>query len=381
MKKFNPSIKFILFFSALVIASSSLIYTNFIVKKIADSERKKIELWAEAYKEVQEVDLDEELSMTVFKIIQENKTIPVILADEKDSIIAYINLDTTKIRKKDYLQKQLSIMKESREAIVIDYYQGKKNFIYYQDSLILKQLVYYPYIQLAIVFLFVLAAFFAFRSSQRAEENQVWVGMSKETAHQLGTPISSLLAWIEMLKLNDEDHTVVDEVTKDINRLETITERFSKIGSKPVLKETNVIEILDSSVEYLKRRTSSKVAYILNFGKYDTVNVPLNVALFEWVVENLCKNAIDAMAGIGSITIDVTNNPKNIFIEITDTGKGIPKSKYKTVFRPGYTSKKRGWGLGLSLAKRIIEIYHKGKIFVKTSEVGKGTTFKIILKK
>ncbi len=381
MKKINPSIKFILFFSALVIASSSLIYTNFIVKKIANDERKKIELWAEAYKEVQQVDLDEELSMTVFKIIQENKTIPVILADEKDSIIAYINLDTTKIRKKGYLKKQLSIMKESREAIVIDYYQGKKNFIYYQDSLILKQLVYYPYIQLAIVFLFVLAAFFAFRSSQKAEENQVWVGMSKETAHQLGTPISSLLAWIEMLKLKDEDHTVVDEVTKDINRLETITERFSKIGSKPVLKETNVIEILDSSVEYLKRRTSSKVAYILNFGKYDTVNVPLNVALFEWVVENLCKNAIDAMAGIGSITIDVTNNPKNVFIEITDTGKGIPKSKYKTVFRPGYTSKKRGWGLGLSLAKRIIEIYHKGKIFVKTSEVGKGTTFKIILKK
>ncbi len=381
MRKINPSIKFILFIFAVIIASSSLIYTNFIVKKIANEERKKIELWAEAYKEVQQVDLDEELSMTVYKIIQENKTIPVILADENDSIIAHINLDTTKIRKKDYLKKQLEIMRENQDVIVIDYYHGQKNYIYYQDSLILKQLVYYPYIQLGIVFLFVLAAFFAFKSSQRAEENQVWVGMSKETAHQLGTPISSLLAWIEMLKLKDEDHTVVNEVSKDVSRLETITERFSKIGSKPVLTDTNIIEIIESSVEYLKRRTSSKISYILNFDTYSIITIPLNVALFEWVVENICKNAIDAMTGVGSITINITDNPKNIFIDITDTGKGIPKSKYRTVFRPGYTSKKRGWGLGLSLAKRIIEIYHKGRVFVKTSETGKGTTFRIVLRK
>lgn len=381
MRKLSPNIKFILLIMAVVIASLSLFYTNIIVKKLANEERKKIELWAEAYKEIQEIDLDGEISTTVFKIIQENRNIPVILTDENNKVIAHANLDSTKAENLAYLAKQIEIMKADKDPIVIDYYHGQKNYIYYKDSFLLHQLLYYPYIQLGIAILFVVAAFFAFRSSQKAEENQVWVGMSKETAHQLGTPISSLIAWVELLKMKDEDQTLVKEVDKDVKRLETITERFSKIGSTPVLKPTNIVEILENSVEYLKRRTSSKVSYKLNFDTSQNIEIPLNVALFEWVVENICKNAIDAMSSIGSITLKLTENPKNIFIDITDTGKGIGRRKFKTVFRPGYTSKKRGWGLGLSLAKRIVEIYHKGRIFVKSSEIGKGTTFRIILQK
>ncbi len=381
MGKINPNIKLVLFIIALLIASSSLIYTNYIVKKLSIEERKKIELWAEASKEFKQIDLDQKLSLTVFKIIHENKTIPVILTDADDVIIDFANMDSSKVLKKGYLERQLQVMKTNKEPIEIDYYHGQKNFIYYQDSFLLRQLVYYPYIQLGIVLLFVLAAFFAFRTSQKADENQVWVGMSKETAHQLGTPISSLLAWIELLKIKGEDEELVNEVSKDVSRLETITERFSKIGSKPVLKDTNIIGVLTSSIEYLKRRTSSKIDYIQNFDTENSIIIPLNVALFEWVIENICKNAIDAMINKGTMNITVTENTKNIYIDLSDTGKGIPKRKFRTVFRPGYTSKKRGWGLGLSLAKRIVEIYHKGKIFVKSSEIGKGTIFRIILNK
>ena len=380
-KTIASNTKLLLFILAIVIGALSLIYTNFLISKLSKEEHKKVELWAKAYKEIQQIDLDAEISITLFKIIQDNKTIPVILTNENDSIIAYLNIDSAKSEKKKYLQKQLKIMKKDKPPIVIDYYQGQKNYIYYKDSHILTQLFYYPFIQFGVVLLFIIAAYFAFRTSRKAEENQVWVGMSKETAHQLGTPISSLIAWVEILKMKEEDPELVSEVDKDVKRLETITERFSKIGSKPVLNDTNVTQTIINSISYLKRRTSKKINYKQNFIKELEIIVPLNVALFEWVIENICKNAIDAMVGVGKISISIEETPKTVIIDITDTGKGIPKRKFKKVFYPGYTSKKRGWGLGLSLAKRIINEYHQGKIFVKSSEIDKYTTFRIILKK
>ena len=380
-KKIAPNTKLLLFILAIKIGTLSLIYTNYLISKLSKEEHKKVELWAEAYKEIQQIDLDSEISITLFKIIQDNKTIPVILTNENDSIIAYLNIDSTKAERKNYLKKQLRTMKEDKLPIVIDYYQGQKNYIYYKDSHILTQLFYYPFIQLGVVLLFIIAAYFAFRSSRKAEENQVWVGMSKETAHQLGTPISSLIAWVEMLKMKGEDPALIAEVDKDVKRLETITERFSKIGSKPVLKDTNITQTIINSISYLKRRTSKKINYKLNFIKELEIIVPLNIALFEWVIENICKNAIDAMVGVGKISISIEETPKIVIIDITDTGKGISKRKFKKVFHPGYTSKKRGWGLGLSLAKRIINEYHQGKIFVKSSEIDKYTTFRIVLKK
>ena len=383
MKKrsITPAAKLLLFILAIIVGGSSIFYTNYIVKNLATEERKKIELWAEAHKEIQQIDLNQAISVTVFRITQENKTIPVILANENDSIIGFLNLDSAKAKKPNYLKKQLEIMREQHEPIIIDYYQGHKNYIYYKDSYILSRLFHYPFIQFGVVFLFIVAAYFAFKTSRKADENQVWVGMSKETAHQLGTPISSLIAWVELLRLNEEDKELVAEVDKDVKRLETITERFSKIGSTPVLSINNLTYTIVNSISYLKLRTSSKVSYILNFNQNNDILLPLNVALFEWVIENLCKNAIDAMVGVGEISISLEETHKNVTIDISDTGKGVPKRKYKAIFRPGHTSKKRGWGLGLSLAKRIIETYHKGKIYVKTSEVGKGTTFRIILKK
>jgi len=383
MKKIfvKPSSKFLMFLIAILIGLASLIYTNKLVKKISSEERKKIELWAQAYKEIQQVDLNQEISLVVFNMIYENKTIPVILLDNENNIIGYANLDTAKVDDEVYLQEQLKIMKSQHEPIIIDYYQGQQNFIYYKDSFLLTQLFYYPFIQFAVIILFVVVSFFAFRNAQKAEENQLWVGMSKETAHQLGTPISSLIAWVEILKMKDEDASLVSEVEKDVQRLETITERFSKIGSTPNLIPTNIIEILKNSISYLKLRTSTKIIYNLNFDENQEVIIPINIALIEWVVENLCKNAIDAMSEKGQISISIENSNQNFIIDIHDTGKGIPKRNFKTVFRPGYTTKKRGWGLGLSLAKRIIEIYHKGKIYVKNSEIGHGTTFRIILKK
>ncbi len=380
-KIIKPYFKFLLFVFAIIIATASLIYTNHLVNKISKEERRKIELWAEAYKEIQQVDLNQEISIVVFNMIYENKTIPVILSDESDNILGHANLDSTQVNSEKYLQKQLEIMKSQHEPIIIDYYQGQRNIIYYKDSFLLTQLFYYPFIQFGVISLFVLIAFFAFRSAKKAEENQLWVGMSKETAHQLGTPISSLIAWIEILKLEDENSQLVQEVEKDVKRLETITQRFSKIGSTPNLVSTNIIEVLKNSIAYLKSRTSSRINYVLDFDEHQSIIIPINTSLVEWVIENICKNAIDAMSEKGKITISIEDS-KNIFIiDIQDTGKGIAKRNFKTIFNPGYTTKKRGWGLGLSLAKRIIEIYHKGKIFVKSSELGVGTTFRIILKK
>jgi signal transduction histidine kinase len=272
-------------------------------------------------------------------------------------------------------------MKAEHVPFVIEYSRGRKNYVYYKDSVLLTNLFYYPYIQFIVVAFFIAISYLAFSSSRKAEENQLWAGMSRETAHQLGTPISSLVAWIDMLKLKGADEKLTEEVRKDVRRLETITERFSGIGSTPVLVKSNIYEILTNAVSYIKFRTSGKIEYVLNYPENAELLIPVNESLFEWVIENLCKNAIDAMQGKGKITISVLEKKDRLFIDIQDTGKGIPISQYKTVFKPGFTTKKRGWGLGLSLVKRIIESYHAGKVFVKTSEVNKGTTFRIVLNK
>jgi len=373
--------KFLLFITAVIIGVSSLLYTNKLVKSLSAEERKKVELWAKASKQFAESGISDKNIKFLFEVIRNNETVPVILVDLKGKIISKRNLDPLKQDNEEYLQHQLEIMKSQHEPIEISLSNEDKNYIYYKDSILLTKLLYYPYIQLGVIFLFILVSYFAFSYSWKAEQNQVWVGMSKETAHQLGTPISSLMAWIELLKDKNIDKNMVLEFEKDVSHLKKITERFSKIGSKPTLTKLNIIEVLTNALKYIKTRSSENVVYKTNFSGQGEILVPLNMELFEWVIENLCKNAIDAMEGSGIIDISVSDNVQFIYIDIKDTGKGIPKSKYKTVFQPGYTTNPRGWGLGLSLTKRIIEIYHSGKIFVSSSEINKGTAFRIVLKK
>jgi len=373
----KQNIKLLLFFIASVIGIAAIWYSGYLVNKLSEEEKKKVILWAETMKELEEMPIDGYISPILSKIIEDNKTIPAILVDENDNIIAKINLHQ---EKKD-LKKVLSEMKHSKEPIVINFSEGKKNYVYYQESVLLTKLFYYPYIQISVIAVFMVISYLAFSNSRRAEENQVWVGMSKETAHQLGTPISSLLAWVELLKMKENDSKLIQEVEKDIKRLETITERFSKIGSKPDLVSNNISQIVSNSLDYLKTRTSKKIEFIFEDLQNTNLEIKLNVALFEWVIENICKNAIDAMSGVGTIITTISEKENYVVIDISDTGKGISKNKFSTVFKPGFTTKKRGWGLGLSLAKRIIEIYHSGKIFVKQSEPYKKTTFRILLRK
>ena len=369
------------FLLAVILGVGILLYTDNLVKKIAEQERNRIEIWAESMRELTEMNLNEPVSPTLYKIWSENKTIPVMLVDGNGKIIDSRNLNPQKANDSVFLYKELKIMEEQHIPIEIEYAKSQKNYVYYEDSILLTSLKYYPYIQFFVVAFFIGISYWAFSSSRKAEENQLWAGLSKETAHQLGTPISSLVAWIELLKLKKEDEKLINEVQKDVTRLETITERFSGIGSEPVLMQMNLYKVIISSVSYLQARTSKNVEYILNFDKSGELLIPLNESLFEWVIENMCKNAVDAMQGKGKIIISVEDKKEKVFIDIKDFGKGIAKGQFKTVFKPGYTTKKRGWGLGLSLVKRIVEVYHSGKIFVKNSEVGKGTTFRIVLNK
>lgn len=366
---------------AIIIGVGIILYSGNLASKIAEQERGRIEIWAELIKELSEIDLDKQISPTLYKRLEDNKTIPVMLTDDYEIIISHRNLKERITKDSVHLYRELAKMKEQHDPIIIEYTAGHKNYVYYEDSVLLTNLFYYPFIQILVVTFFIGISYWAFSSSRKAEENQLWAGMSKETAHQLATPISSLVAWIELLKLKENDPELIEEVQKDVTRLETITERFSGIGSTPVLVKNNLYEVLNNAVSYLQSRTSRKIEYILNYNKSGELLIPLNESLFEWVVENMCKNAIDAMQGKGKIIISVTEKKDRILIDIQDTGKGISKSNYKTVFKPGYTTKKRGWGLGLSLVKRIIESYHSGKIFVKTSDINKGTTFRIHLKR
>lgn len=367
---------------AVFIGIASFTYTNWLSEKMAQEERNKVELWAEATKEVAETDINANVNLALItSILEKNKTIPIILMDNKGEIINDANIKYTPNRKKMVLQKELKKMKDSNEPILIDLGADQKQYLYYRESYLLRNLKIFPLIQLFVVSVFIVVAYLAFSSSRKAEQNQVWVGMAKETAHQLGTPISSMMAWIELLKMRDSDQNLVDEFEKDINRLEKITERFSKIGSAPELTIQNIAEVLNSTISYLKTRSSSKIQYENIYSENRSFLAPINAALFSWVIENLCKNAVDAMDNQGKITTAMKEKDENLIIDITDTGKGIPKSMFKTIFQPGFSTKKRGWGLGLSLAKRIIENYHKGKIFIKSSELNKGTTFRIILRK
>lgn len=367
------------FIAALLIGAFSLWYTDSLVKVLASEEDKKIKLWANATRLLIKGEGDINFLLDIAK---DNTTIPIILIDDKGNINATKNLDSTHVSDTAYLMEQLEIMKEQHEPIKIPYDEtnNRFNYLYYKNSFILSQLKSYPIIQLTLIAFFALLSYFTLSASRRAEQNQVWVGMSKETAHQLGTPISSLKEWINLLRETEKENQeeLLVELDNDVRRLELITERFSKIGSDPVLKPENLDLVIENSLQYLNARTSSKVdlsVSILKPGNWANINIPL----FDWVIENLCKNAIDAMEGKGKIVVQLNHDEKHVYIDITDNGKGIPKSKFKTVFKPGFTTKKRGWGLGLSLVKRIVESYHNGSIYVRHSELGKGTTFRIVL--
>ena len=373
--------KIAIFIAAIFIGGFSLWYTQALVKELAVQEDKKIKLWANATRQLGATTGETDINF-LLDIIKDNETIPTILVDDQLQIISHRNLDPKRENDSSYLHQELALMMAEHEPIKIEYdiENNHYNFLYYKNSYLLTALKTYPLIQLGLIAFFAIMSYFALSSSRRAEQNQVWVGMSKETAHQLGTPISSLREWHNMLKESEKDQQeeILKEVDYDIKRLELITERFSKIGSEPILKSENLDLVVEKAVDYLRNRVSSKVSIKVEVGKpgnWANINVPL----FDWVIENLCKNAIDAMEGEGALTLLINHDAKQVYIDITDTGKGIPKGKFKTVFKPGYTTKKRGWGLGLSLVKRIITEYHKGQIYVRHSELGKGTTFRMVL--
>jgi len=373
--------KLTLFLFAILIGVSSFIYTSSLVKSLKAEERRKVEMWAEATRLIISSDSSQNLEFFSSISTEGNTTIPVILTDGHDNIIDSRNFSPARINDPGYILRNLEKIKKKNEPIVINLPNGFVNYIYYKDSIILTQLRYYPFVQLGLIILFILVSYMALSSSRKAEQNQVWVGMSKETAHQLGTPTSSLAGWIEILQNKYPEIPFNRELSLDVERLEKITERFSRIGSRPSLTQENVLKLIARIVEYLKSRSSSKIIFNMDFNGSDNILIPVNAPLFEWVIENISKNAIDAMEGSGKITIKVTDTEKNAYIDISDTGKGIPKSTFKKIFHPGFTTKQRGWGLGLSLAKRIIEEYHNGKIFVKYSEAGKGSCIRIIMNK
>lgn len=371
--------KFWLLIFAIIIGISSLFVTNSLVKSLAYEEKKKIEIWAYATNQMVNISDDGNFSLAI-KVMESNENIPIILADENDSILNYRNLNPISEITAEYLQKQLIIMKAQNAPIEIQVFEDYKQLLYYKDSILLTRLRYYPMFQLGLISLFMFIAYLAFSSARKAEQNQVWVGMAKETAHQIGTPLSSLMAWVELLKSKKETRDMVMEMEKDIARLETITDRFSKIGSKPTLEKKDIVELLVDATNYLKSRLPEKVEFNI-LHEQSTIIIPVSTVLLNWVIENICKNAVDAMKGEGLIKIKIEEELTRVNIHINDSGKGIEPGLINSIFKPGVTSKKRGWGLGLSLAKRIIEDYHKGRIFVKSSVEGEGTTFCISLPK
>ena len=386
--------KFVLIGFAILIGISSLFVTNMLVKELKLEERKKIELWAAATNQLVNLTGEGDFSLAI-KVISENNNIPVILVDDCDTILESRNFEIyTKVDSfffsigvlspteitPEFLRKELTSIKENGETPIEVPIIGDTQWIYYKDSVLLNRLRFYPIYQLGFIGIFMFIAYFIFSSSRRSEQNQVWAGMAKETAHQLGTPLSSLMAWLELLKSKEGMKEMVVEMEKDIIRLETITARFSKIGSKPNLETLNIIELLKESTNYLKSRFPEKVNIKMNFEK-EEVLVPVSQVLLNWVIENICKNAVDAIKGKGEIEVSVIEEKTHVLINISDNGVGINRSILKNIFKPGVTSKKRGWGLGLSLSKRIVEQYHKGSLFVMQSEKGVGTTFTIKLPK
>lgn len=318
----------------------------------------------------------------ISEVVVNSASVPVIYTDHtQETVIDFGNIDSTMIEDPAFVQMRLETMRSHNDPILVDLGNDQQNFIFYEDSFLLTQLQYYPYVVFFFIIVFLLVAYLMFSTFRKAEQNQVWVGLAKETAHQLGTPLSSLMAWLELLRSKAVDSETIDELEKDVKRLETITDRFSKIGSQSKLTEQNVEMVLNRALDYIKNRVSQKVNFSISINEGENITALINPPLFEWVVENLCKNAVDAMEGQGNISVYVMDLSNRVVIDVADTGSGIPPSKHKTIFEPGYSTKTKGWGLGLSLAKRIIENYHQGKIYVKSSEAGKGTTFRISLPK
>jgi two-component system, sporulation sensor kinase D len=397
--------KYILISFAVIIASGSLLYTNYLVKNIAKSERTRAQVWALSMKQMTTSD-DNDFLQYVFAV-RDSSLVPAIVVNEKDAILYYRGLDSTKTNIKipgnekvkgaqkydpAYYQSELAYMKKQHPPITLDMPMlSTRWLVYYKDSALLSELRIFPYIQLSVIAIFLLVAYTAFNTSRKSEQNQVWVGLAKETAHQLGTPISSLMAWIELIKdkFHAEKEPLMAEMENDVKRLEIIADRFSKIGSKPQLEGHSVYYVIKDFVDYFSVRVSSNINFEITGNPY--LRADLNVPLFDWVLENLLKNAVNAIENKGKVKVEISQSkPKagqllkhknQIYIDVTDTGKGIPRSKFETVFQPGYTTRKRGWGLGLSLTRRIIKNYHNGLIFVRESEIGKGTTFRIVLKK
>lgn len=365
-------------FAAVVIAIFSVVVSDLLIKDLAREERQKMEVWSEATRVMTSENPSLNMKL-ILKIIQGNTSIPVILCTDHDEVVSYNNIEIPEKDSELFLRKKVKDLKAKNPPIAIDMEDGSFQYLYYDDSIILKRLLIYPYAQLSVVFVFILLAFLALASTKRAEQNKVWVGLSKETAHQLGTPISSLIAWVEYLRTKDIDASLLNEMDKDVKRLQTIAERFSKIGSDPDPLPTDLVESIRTVLGYMSTRISSKVTIHADLPS-SPIWVLMNDSLFAWVIENLTKNAVDAMEGHGDIYLRIEERDTLVRIDISDTGKGIPKSKFKTVFNPGYTTKQRGWGLGLSLVKRIIESLQGGKIYVKSSELGKGTTFRIELR-
>jgi signal transduction histidine kinase len=368
---------------AILIASGTIVYSRYLANKIANEEKQKVEEWVEAGKFLINSPNEADTRLP-FKIIQNNENdVPIIETDEKDSIIQFINLDSAKVANDgSYLSNKLRSFKSQNEPIVWTNPSDstKQNLYYYGESRLLTEVRYYPIVQLIIVGLFIIIMLLALRSSYRSVQNQVWAGMAKETAHQLGTPVSSLQGWVEMLKQNPDNSKIVPELEKDVNRLQLVSDRFGKIGSSPQLEKHDIISQVTTMMDYMKKRAPGKVNFSINTNEKEIL-ARISPPLFDWVIENLLKNSLDAMEGTGEIKISIENLPDKVNIDLKDTGKGIPLSMQQKVFKPGFTTKKRGWGLGLSLSKRIIQQYHKGEIFVKNSEPGKGTTFRIVLKK
>lgn len=374
-------VKILLVVMAVVMSVGSLVISHFLVRDLKREEQRKMEIWAEAMRSLNSADEYTDLTL-VLTVLNSNSTIPVVVLDREGEVQDYRNIPL----REGSDEEQMRAVKRKAQSMkdagrVIGVYLSSTDYmeICYADSLLLHRLAWWPYVQLGLVFVFVVVAIFALLSSKRAEQNKVWVGLSKETAHQLGTPISSLMAWQEMLREAYPDDELLPEMGKDVERLQRIAERFSKIGSLPELRPESLNEVLSAVTQYISRRASNRVRLTCTVPQQPLI-VPMCSSLFEWVVENLCKNAIDAMDGQGSITLTAFTDGSLAVVEVADTGKGIPKNKFRTVFTPGFTTKKRGWGLGLSLAKRIVEEYHHGRIYVKNSEVGRGTTFRIELK-
>ena len=360
----------------LVIVVLSVAFTTRLANKFAEEEYRKIELWAEATRQLIVADEDDNIDL-ILSVMEGNTTIPVYMVDSTHQLLLSRNVREPKHNKEEFYKQRINDLRQSQEPIVVQVNEEVTQYIYYEDSILLRRLYWFPYVQLLVIVAFIAIAVIALIMAQRSEQNSLWVGLSKETAHQLGTPISSLNAWNELLKTTYPDDALLPQMDEDIRRLQMIAERFSKIGSQPTLDQQAILPIVQSAMEYMRVRTSNKISYTLHA---DTdCQVKVCQPLFEWVIENLCKNAIDSMEGKGEITLSLTKQENKVHLDITDTGKGIDRRHFKTIFKPGYTSKKRGWGLGLSLAKRIIEDYHRGKLFVKQSQIGVGSTFRITL--